>query len=78
MKAPSMWNTLQGLAALHFSSSFMDISVGKKMYIRAEHRQPESPATICCSAYTEVAFPTIKESLVRTEFIYLPGIERHI
>lgn len=76
MKAPSVWNTLQGLAAVHFSSSFMDISVGKETYIRAEYRQPESPATVFCSAYVEVPFPTIRESLVRPEFIY--GIERHI
>lgn len=56
----------------------MDISVGEKIYIRAEYRQPGSPTTAFCSAYVEVAFPTVKEPLVRTESIYLPGIERQI
>lgn len=76
VKAPSMWHTLHRLTALHFSSSygFMDISVGKKTFIR----QTESPTAAFCSVYVEVASPSIKESPIQTEFIYLPGIERQI
>lgn len=76
VKSPPVWNALQGLAALSFSSSywFGSTSGGKKICIRAEYRWPESPTTTFCSAYG--AFPTIKEFPVRAEFIYLPGIGR--
>lgn len=75
VKAPSMCHMLHGLKALHFSSSCgsMDFSVGKKNFY-----QIESPTSAFCSGYMEAAFPSIKDSLVQTEFTYLPGIERQI